>query len=102
MDTWHFTNITVSKEALCQAGVDVIEHALQVTDPALGLAEVVSQTALQRTFTVCLGDHGCECSFFTWQSGAISKHVVAAAVLCPFTLDMREATARHLISCGRL
>lgn len=78
------------------------EHALQVTDPALGLAEAVSQTDLQRTFTVCLGDHSCGCSYFIGQSAAICKHVEAVAVLCPFTLDMREATARHLISCGRL
>lgn len=83
-------------------GLIGFEHALQVTDSALGWAVVVSQTDLQRTFTVCLGDHSCECSYFTGQSGAICKHVEAVAVLCPFTLDMREATARHLISCGRL
>ncbi len=77
-------------------------NALQVTNPCLGLAEVISQTQLQRTYTVCVGDHSCECSHFMVQSGGVCKHLEATALVCPFTVDMRRDTARHLNGSGSL
>lgn len=54
-----------------------------------------------RMYTVCLGDHSCECEHMQQQSG-VCKHLEALALECSFTHSMRQVTAAYLLKQGKL
>jgi|YelNatPaOPRAMG01_1025707.scaffolds.fasta_scaffold48531_2 hypothetical protein len=81
---------------------DATTHVqLKVSNKALGLAVVARQTDPTRMYTVCLGDHSCECEYMQQQSG-VCKHLEALALECSFTHKMRQVTAAYLLKQGKL
>ena len=67
-----------------------------------GMAAAVSQAEQLVSYSVCVGDHSCECEAQQEQPQNVCKHLEAAAQLSPFSNSMRAHTAARLLEAGHV